>query len=62
MVIFSELKFTHILGSVQKHFGGVGWVIENFRRQTFLTPPLQAAKLFESPQHSEKKTLLTPHC
>ena len=42
----AEERKRHNLGSVHKYFGGVGWAIENFRHQTFLTPPFQAAKTF----------------
>ena len=48
------------LASVHKYFGGVGWTIENFRRQTFLTPPSQAPKLFEPPFNKCKNFFWPP--
>ena len=39
---------------------GGGWAIENFCRQTFLTPPSQAAKTFWTPPQESVKTFLTP--
>ena len=48
------------LGSVHKYFGGGGWAVENFYRQTFLTPPSQAAKTFWTPPQESVKTFLTP--
>ena len=44
-----NLNENNTLGSVHKYFGGVGWAIENFRHQTFLTPLFKPPKLFEPP-------------
>ena len=47
----------HTLGSVHKYFGGGGgWAIENFCRQTFLTPLCKPPKLFEPPPSTSVKT------
>ena len=42
--------------------GGVGWAIENFRRQNFFDPTSQAAKTFWTPPQHAKKLLTPPHC
>ena len=48
------------LGSVHKYFGGGGWAIENFCRQTFLTPPFASRQNFLNPPSTCVKTFLTP--
>ena len=60
---FLFVCFLLLLGSVHKYFGGGGWAIENFCRQTFLTPPSQAAKTFWTPLNKWKNFFdPPPHC
>ena len=66
-LILEIQKFWHeyliILGSVHKYFGGGGLAIQNFCRQTFLTPLRKPPKLFEPPLNKCKNFFdPPPHC